>query len=267
MNSVPDISVCIPVLDGALYLAAAIESVLSQKGVSLEVVICDNNSSDDSVPIASSFDDPRIRIFKHTRRLNMCENWNRAISYSSASWIKILPCDDRLTEGSLFREQSALLNHSDAVLAIGGKIICSRKGRPIARIQRMQPGIYYREALRSALLSSPVNLLGEPGSALFSKKSWEGLGGFNESLHFFCDVEFYARLLDHGPIVVLDAPSALFRIHGGSMSSQLTHSIYNEYLRYRELYSQPRRKGAFSQIGLFASIMARQIATRVLDKF
>ena len=267
MKKPPEISVCIPVLDGAPYLGEAILSVLAQEGVSLELVICDNASGDASVEIARSFSDPRIHVHAHDDRVGMCANWNRAIGYAGACWIKVLPCDDRLTRGALARELSATRAHPAPSLVAGGKIISSRKGRPILSVRRLSPGLQDRESLRERLLRSPSNLLGEPGSVLFRREAWECVRGFDESLHYFCDVDFWIRLLDCGPAIVLKEASAFFRVHGGSMSFRQTGLIGAEFAKFRSKYLAESPPGFARKAWLETTIWARQAVIRLLDRF
>ena len=49
------ISVIIPVKNGSNYLREAIDSLLSQESVSLQIIVVDDGSSDDTVAIASSY--------------------------------------------------------------------------------------------------------------------------------------------------------------------------------------------------------------------
>jgi glycosyltransferase involved in cell wall biosynthesis len=267
MNIPPEVSICIPVLDGARYLAEAIDSVLSQEGASMEVIVCDNASRDTSAAIAGSFSDERIRVVTHDARLDMCANWNRAIGYARAPWIKLLPCDDRLATGALARELSATRCASNPALVVGGKILCSRRGLRIARISRVPAGLYQRDSLRNLLLRSPINLLGEPGSVLFRREAWEVAGGFDNSLHYFCDVDFWIRLLDIGPVIILKEPSALFRVHGGSMSYKQSRFIRGEFTRFRTNPFQTPRFGTTQAAWLDFTIWARQVVIRLLDLF
>ncbi len=104
----PVVSVLIPVYNGARYLAATIESVLSQTFGDFELVISDDASSDDSLAIIRSFNDPRIRLVTNTRNLGFGGNWNRVLGEARGEFIKLLPQDDLLHPECLARQLDAL---------------------------------------------------------------------------------------------------------------------------------------------------------------
>ena len=60
----PMISVILPVHNRADVLGRAIRSVLDQLLTDFELVIVDDGSIDDSVAVARSFGDPRIKIIE-----------------------------------------------------------------------------------------------------------------------------------------------------------------------------------------------------------
>ena len=61
-SSAPKVSVIMPVINGAEYLNAALDSVLAQDYDDFEVVCVNDGSTDGSLALLASFDDPRIRI-------------------------------------------------------------------------------------------------------------------------------------------------------------------------------------------------------------
>ena len=60
----PIVSVVIPTYNHAEYLKKALNSVLSQTFNLIEVLVIDNNSSDDTDLVLSSFVDRRLKIIK-----------------------------------------------------------------------------------------------------------------------------------------------------------------------------------------------------------
>ncbi|HUF74566.1 MAG TPA: glycosyltransferase family 2 protein [Gammaproteobacteria bacterium] len=96
----PLVSVVTPVYNGASFLEASIESVLSQTWSNWELVIVDNASTDTTSEVISRFasGDPRFRVFRNERTVNILENHNIAVGRISASskYCKILQADDSL---------------------------------------------------------------------------------------------------------------------------------------------------------------------------
>ena len=63
----PKISVIIPIYNGGKYLKNSLESVQNQKFKDIEIIIIDDNSSDDSLKIIRSYirKDKRIKLIKN----------------------------------------------------------------------------------------------------------------------------------------------------------------------------------------------------------
>jgi glycosyltransferase involved in cell wall biosynthesis len=103
----PFVSVLTPVYNTEKYLAACIESVLSQTYANWEYVIVNNRSTDRSLQIAESYArlDPRIRIVTNPKHLKQMENLNRAFHFISgdSKYCKVIHADDWLFPECLSR--------------------------------------------------------------------------------------------------------------------------------------------------------------------
>src|SRR5713226_5637047 len=82
MNRTPKVSICIPTYQQAPYIRQAVESALSQEFDDFEVVISDDQSTDDVRSYLLSLNDGRLRIVRPRHHLTMAENW--ALSAMSA---------------------------------------------------------------------------------------------------------------------------------------------------------------------------------------
>lgn len=103
----PLVSVVTPVYNGARYLAECIESVTTQSYPSLEHVIVDNASTDETCAISAHYAarDSRIRIAECAEHVPIIVNWNRALGYVSreSRYVWVLPADDALMRESVRR--------------------------------------------------------------------------------------------------------------------------------------------------------------------
>lgn len=87
------VTVVIPVYNGEKYIADSINSVLMQTFTDFEIVVVDDGSSDQSVNIAESFNDGRIRIVKQQNR-GLAGARNTGISAARGEYIALLDADD-----------------------------------------------------------------------------------------------------------------------------------------------------------------------------
>lgn len=102
MTKEPFASILIPVFNGEKYLERCVQSALSQAGPTIEIIICDDNSNDNSWKLMNKFKDPRVKVLKNLINLGMKDNYEHILSKASGQWITILGQDDFLTSNSIF---------------------------------------------------------------------------------------------------------------------------------------------------------------------
>lgn len=100
----PDVSIIIPNYNGAPFLREAIDSALAQaiEGLTVEVIVVDDGSSDDSLAILHAYEG-RIRLFQQPHQ-GACAARNKGWRAATAPSIKFLDADDRLLPEVLIRE-------------------------------------------------------------------------------------------------------------------------------------------------------------------
>lgn len=93
----PRVSVIMANLNGAAHIAAAVRSVLRQTETSLELILSDDGSSDDSLAraLAAAAGDPRLVIITSANaRTGPAAARNRALQQARGRWIAVVDNDD-----------------------------------------------------------------------------------------------------------------------------------------------------------------------------
>src|SRR5260221_685939 len=92
----PLVSVCMPLFNTELYVSQAIESVLGQTYRNIELVICDNCSTDRSSEIAEAFakSDSRVRLIRNRRNLGYGGNLHKVTSLARGQFMMVQCADD-----------------------------------------------------------------------------------------------------------------------------------------------------------------------------
>lgn len=90
------VSIIIPTRNRAHLLRSALKSALEQDYENLEIVISDNNSTDDTREVVESFNSPKIIYFKTDRDLTMPDNWEFALEKASGEYVTFLTDDSYL---------------------------------------------------------------------------------------------------------------------------------------------------------------------------
>ena len=90
----PELSVLLPVRDGARTLALALASVLTQSFRDFELLVLDDGSVDASADIALGFGDPRVRLVRDGARRGLAARLNQGIDAATGRYIARMDADD-----------------------------------------------------------------------------------------------------------------------------------------------------------------------------
>ena len=103
MTSMPDVrfSIVIPTYNAGQFIEKAVRSVLDQGIDDIEILVVDNGSTDNTVAIVRSFNDPRITIFDIDNQGVIAKSRNKGMAHAVGDWICFLDADDYWEQGKL----------------------------------------------------------------------------------------------------------------------------------------------------------------------
>ena len=90
------VSIAMCTYNGEKYIEEQIESILNQSYKNLEIIICDDNSTDNTTKLIESYIkvDSRIKIFRNKQNLGFIKNFEKAISLCNGEYIALSDQDD-----------------------------------------------------------------------------------------------------------------------------------------------------------------------------
>jgi glycosyltransferase involved in cell wall biosynthesis len=227
----PLVSVCMPAFNAARWIRDALESALAQTYTDFELVVADNGSTDDTVDIARSYDDPRIRVETSASTINAVANHNRIVRLSRGSFVKFLHADDLLLPRCLEQMVSLALEDEGIGLVFAPREVLvedapdpewlDRFRRPhqgFGPIDRINDG----RALFHRLLDGRFeeNWIGEPSAVLLRRAALARVGLMNERMFQITDLELWARIMIGHRIGFVDEVLSVYRHHGASGTVQ-----------------------------------------------
>lgn len=129
----PKLSVGLPVHNGLPYLERALDSLLAQDLAEMEIVVCDNASTDGtrSLVEAKAADDSRIRYHRNERNIGGTRNFNRVFQLARGEYFRWAGADDFVSPRALRRCLEALEQDVSAVLAYPETVLVDAEGRPL----------------------------------------------------------------------------------------------------------------------------------------
>lgn len=230
------VSICIPTYNGALYLEEALNSVLNQTYDNFEVIIVDDQSTDNTCDISKKFSekDQRIHCYQNEKNLGLVGNWNKCIELAKGEWIKFVFQDDLIAPTCI--EELLAASTVDTWLTICRRDYIFEKGTSEETRhfyeQNPKPQQVFGKALennltfiqpdtvcQTAIDFFGINCFGEPSATLIRKEAFARHGLFNPNLAMMCDTEYWVRLSIHHGFTYLNKSLASFRVHSGSTSA------------------------------------------------
>jgi len=118
----PEISVLLPVRDGARTLALAMLSVLEQSFRDFELLLLDDGSVDASADIALRFGDPRVRLLRDGMKRGLAARLNQGIDAAAGRYIARMDADD-VCFPDRFARQVARLNAESSLDLVACRVL------------------------------------------------------------------------------------------------------------------------------------------------
>lgn len=208
----PQVSVLLPVYNGAPWLAEAIQCVLEQSFVDFELIIIDDGSKDDSWNVISGFKDARIRA-KRQANVGLAATLNEGLRMARAPYVARQDQDDWMHPNRLERQVAYLEAHQQCA-AVGTWAEIRVDNNPSSRMHRHPLS---SEAIQLMLLFDNPFV---HSSMLLRRDAVVSVGSYCEdrSRQPPEDYELWSRLAAKFPLANIGTALTAYREVAGSMS-------------------------------------------------
>lgn len=208
-DAAPLISILTPSFNQAPYLAEALASVRRQQDPAYEHLVFDGGSTDGSVELLRGGGDPHL-IWHSGPDRGQAHALNRALKAARGAIIGWINSDDRYAPGAFAAVRAFFARHPEADLVAGGYHEIDPAGRTLRAIRPFDSGaeslvcFWRREAA-----------LGQP-AIFWRRRLSDVLGGFDETLKYPMDWDYWIRARARGPFHYVNHCLADFRLHWDS---------------------------------------------------
>lgn len=229
----PFFSLVMPVYNAMPYLEQAIESIICQDFESIEFIIIDDGSTDNSLDFLLQVKDPRIKIIINKQNLGMTFSLNKGISNATGNYITRLDADDISTENRFMLQFEYLKENKHIKLLGGNANVIDESNNIVRSSNKMQ---YCNEELKWLLFFINPFI---HSTTTFSREILT-----NNNLKYLNhsgadDYKLWTEISKFGEIQIIPEEFCKYRIHGNNMTITKQNEmkeahilISNEYMQF-----------------------------------
>lgn len=219
---IPDISVITTFYNASATLAGCIESVQSQREVSIEHLLVDDGSSDGSSDIASFYSSDRIRHLS-PGRVGRANALNLGLRHARAPIVAILDADDIALPNRFYAQLQFLQDNQEISLLAGNAQLVDKKGE---RFNETNIGLTHEILCKKLFSLNPF-----PHSTIAMRRNMAlAIGGYNVRCEKSIDFNLYLALLAQGAkLAALPQPVIALRIYPDSWGKSDQSALQMRY--------------------------------------
>lgn len=206
MNNSPLVSIVIPCYNHEQYVKQSLESVFSQTYKNIELIVIDDGSSDNSVDILKKMQEKHDFTFVTQKNMGVCKTLNKAISLSKGEYIATLASDDYWNITKIEKQVNSLESDPNSEF-------CFTQAKEFDENNPKYEKIFPKNPLTGRVLNQVFLRQHVPAaSMMFSRKLYDKLGGFDESLKEE-DWDFVIRSAAQTEFSAVSEPLFYYRSH------------------------------------------------------
>jgi len=219
-SNTPLVSICMPLYNAEQYIDETLKELEKQTYKNIEIIIVNDNATDNSLEIARKFESEKIKVFTNPNK-GACSARNYAFSKSNGKYIKFMDADDFCTP-DLIKKQIEVFKTATIedivfsplkMLFSDGKLIL-----PERTIDRE-----YKEAFDLQIEILKFGGFNIPHCYMMTRELVEDVGGWDENILKNQDGEYFSRVLAKAnKAICIKDEFAIWRQTGSGISSQLS---------------------------------------------
>ena len=219
------LSVVVPVYNGIKFMAGCLASIAQavqalpvQERRAVEVIVCDNHSTDGTQEIALQTPlECAYRVVSPPEHYsNRTLNWHYGLSQAQGTWMMMLHADDLMASGGLCAILDACRQQADSkTVMITGRHRTFTEENPPSRLKPAWPlaAMLNGEAMRQRVLPFHCPLV---PFTVMRRATYLEVGGLDARYELVQDWDLWIRLLGLGNLYYMPQEFGRWRLHGFS---------------------------------------------------
>lgn len=180
------VTVAIPFYNAGKFFKLAIESVLQQTFTDFELILINDGSSDDSLAVAQSFNDPRVSVVDDGKNKGLPARLNEIIDLAQGEFIARMDADDIICPTKLATQLAFLEKHNDLDIVTTGTCSITNENevfgyRHYGHLSNIEP----------TSLSCILGGSGISHATILARKDWYQRNRYNENAKLMEDYQLW----------------------------------------------------------------------------
>lgn len=244
----PEVSVIIPNFNHSSFLKYRIESVLSQTYGDFELIILDDNSTDNSRGIIESYrHHPKVTqiIYSNRNSGSPFPQWKKGIEQAKGNWIWIAESDDLAEPVFLEEAVSIILSNPSIGCCYTGSFMIDEAGKIISKVSDIKNSFFKTTKWSSSYFANGITELNEclkflctinnASAFVFKKKIFTAVQSEVISYRYFGDWFFYIQAMLQTDIYYNHKALSSYRYHPENFISSKSPVVETKKEYYRLL--------------------------------
>mgnify|MGYP000389145418 CR=1 FL=1 len=216
------VTIAIPFYNAEAYLLDAIRSVFAQTHAEWELILIDDGSTDGSLKIANSINDPRVRVISDGKNKRLAGRLNEVTKLAKYDYIVRMDADDLMLPNRI-ETQLAVFKENPEIDIVTTGVFSTLNNLTLKGIR----GQSYNEATFKDIISRRRAVT---HASIIAKKSWYERWEYDERLSIAQDLELWIRASYNNDfkIVSIADPLYVYREEDNVTGYKLLRAYANE---------------------------------------
>jgi glycosyltransferase involved in cell wall biosynthesis len=229
------VSILIPTYNRPVYFEEALKSALNQTYSSIEVIVSDDSTNDDTETLVRAYQQRHPNLFYVRNRpgLGAVENFRTVLGLARGEFVNYLMDDDLFHPQKIELMVAAALQMDGISLVTSARSTIDSNGALIAELPGLGPfisghAVVSGTEVANLCLNHVVNYIGEPTTAMFRKALLDEPFGTFAGRAYGCnsDMASWGVLLSKGNVAYVNRSLSSLRIHEGQQSQAPTTHVH-----------------------------------------
>jgi glycosyltransferase involved in cell wall biosynthesis len=235
MSSPPTLSVLMPNYNHAHFLPVALQAILDQSIQPAEILIVDDASTDESVPVIEEFmrQHDHIQLTVLERNRGPILNMKFMLEQALGEYVCGAAADDMVLPGFFEKSLDCLKQFPQAALSLSLSQKMNKDGKrggvTLCPLRRNEPCYLTPQEIRKCLRGYGNWIMGN--TVIYRRDALIEAGGFIPELHSFCDGFICQVLARRHGVVFIPEPLGAFRC----MDDNYSKLTFEDVERWREV--------------------------------